>query len=88
MTFDELTERFGGVVATHQLLAAGETAVSIRDACRSGTLSSIRHGWYRTEPPIQKWSGQSPIMALSPVRPRYDATDSGYLNIPNKCLRV
>ncbi|QHD87811.1 hypothetical protein GR168_22310 [Gordonia sp. JH63] len=49
MTFDELTERFGGVVATHQLLAAGETAASIRDACRSGTLSSIRHGWYRTE---------------------------------------
>ncbi|MEY1673204.1 hypothetical protein AB4Z55_03405 [Gordonia sp. ABKF26] len=48
MDFDELIERFGGVVATHQLLAAGETTASIRDAHRSGTLTSIRHGWYRT----------------------------------------
>ncbi|MGW9263982.1 hypothetical protein [Gordonia terrae] len=48
MDFDELIERFGGVVATHQLLAAGETTASIRDARRSGRLTSIRHGWYRT----------------------------------------
>ncbi|WP_288817197.1 hypothetical protein [uncultured Gordonia sp.] len=48
MDFDELIERFGGVVATHQLLA-GETTASIRHACRSGTLTAIRHGWYRVD---------------------------------------
>ncbi|AFR51230.1 hypothetical protein KTR9_4628 [Gordonia sp. KTR9] len=48
MDFDELIDRFGGVVATHQLLAAGETTASIRNAHRSGTITPIRHGWYRT----------------------------------------
>ncbi|WP_238420220.1 type IV toxin-antitoxin system AbiEi family antitoxin domain-containing protein [Gordonia sp. 'Campus'] len=48
MDFDELIERFGGVIATHQLLAAGETTASIRRALRSGALLPIRHGWYRT----------------------------------------
>ncbi|MFW0786849.1 type IV toxin-antitoxin system AbiEi family antitoxin domain-containing protein [Gordonia sp. CPCC 206044] len=49
MDYQEIAERFGGVISTRQLIAAGESAVTIRAAAESGAIDHIRHGWYATK---------------------------------------
>ncbi len=47
MDYDQLIERFGGVVSTRQLLESGETTPDIRRAVETGVIQRIRHGWFR-----------------------------------------
>ncbi len=47
MDYAQLTERFGGVVSTRQLLESGETTADIRRAVESGVIHRIRRGWFR-----------------------------------------
>lgn len=46
MDFDDLAKAYGGVLATHQLLACGHSTEDIRQAKFDGMLSPLRHGWY------------------------------------------
>ncbi|MFE0751719.1 type IV toxin-antitoxin system AbiEi family antitoxin domain-containing protein [Gordonia sp. NPDC058843] len=47
MDFDQLIDRYGGVVTTRQMITSGETTESIRRAVDTGALTRIRHGWYQ-----------------------------------------
>ncbi|MDM4762565.1 DUF559 domain-containing protein [Galbitalea sp. SE-J8] len=46
MTLHDVITRFHGIVATHELLAAGWSEGGIRWALKLGVISRIRKGWY------------------------------------------
>ncbi|MFW0782939.1 hypothetical protein AAFP35_00330 [Gordonia sp. CPCC 206044] len=48
MDYETLVERFGGVVATRQLIGAGYDEKAISVAVDDGALDRLRHGWFAT----------------------------------------